>query len=86
LRRRGQAALFQPAARLHLRARPLAWAAAIADEIAEGHGPDPFPYGIEESRPTLEAFCRYAHDQGVTHRRMTVADLFPREMRGTARV
>ena len=50
---------------------PLPWAAAIADEIVAGYGPDPFPYGIEESRPTLEAFCRYAHDQGVTHRRMT---------------
>ena len=44
-------------------------------------GPDPYPYGIEESRPTLEAFCRYANDQGVTHRRMTVEELFPREVR-----
>ena len=50
---------------------PLPWAAAIADEIVAGYGPDPYPYGIEDSRPTLEAFCRYAHDQGVTHRRMT---------------
>src|SRR5262249_237580 len=65
---------------------PLAWAAAIADEITAGDGPDPYPYGIEESRPTIEAFCRYAHDQGVTHRRMTVDDLFPREVRTTARV
>ncbi len=65
---------------------PLPWAAAIADEIAAGYGPDPYPYGIEASRPTLEAFCRYAHDQGVTHQRMTVDDLFPREVRGVARV
>jgi 4,5-dihydroxyphthalate decarboxylase len=65
---------------------PLPWAAAIADEIAEDYGPDPYPYGIEESRPTIEAFCRYAHDQGVTHRRMTVEDLFPGEVRGVARV
>jgi 4,5-dihydroxyphthalate decarboxylase len=65
---------------------PLPWAAAITDEIASGFGPDPFPYGIEESRPTIEAFCRYAHDQGVTHRRMRVDDLFPREVTGTARV
>ena len=56
---------------------PLPWAAAMIDEIAAGYGPDPYPYGIEESRPTIEAFCRYAHDQGVTHRRMTVEDLFP---------
>jgi 4,5-dihydroxyphthalate decarboxylase len=65
---------------------PLPWAAAIADEIAAGYGPDPYPYGIAQSRATIEAFCRYAHDQGVTHRRMTVDDLFPREVRATARV
>jgi 4,5-dihydroxyphthalate decarboxylase len=65
---------------------PLPWAAAIADEIAAEYGPDPYPYGIAESRPTIDAFCRYAHDQGVTHRRMTAEDLFPLEVRATARV
>ena len=65
---------------------PLPWAAAIVDEIATAYGPDPYPYGVEASLPTLEAFCRYANDQGVTHRPMTVDDLFPREVRGTARV
>lgn len=65
---------------------PLPWAAAIVDEIVAGFGPDPYPYGIEESRPTLEAFCRYSHEQGVTHRRMTIEELFPREVQGLARV
>jgi 4,5-dihydroxyphthalate decarboxylase len=65
---------------------PLPWAAAIADEIAASYGPDPYPYGIAESRATIDAFCRYAHDQGVTHRRMTAEDLFPREVQATARV
>jgi len=65
---------------------PLPWAAAIAEEIVAECGPDPFPYGIEASRPTIEAFCRYANDQGVTQRRMTADDLFPREVRATARV
>jgi 4,5-dihydroxyphthalate decarboxylase len=65
---------------------PLPWAAAITDEIAAIVGPDPYPYGIAESRPTLEAFCRYAHDQGVTQARMTIEDLFPPEVRAAARV
>ena len=65
---------------------PLPWAAAAVDEITERFGPDPYPYGIEASRPTLEAFCRYAHDQGVTHRRMRIEDLFPEQVRGSARV
>jgi len=65
---------------------PLPWAAAMADEIAQAYGPDPYPYGIEPNRTTLEAFCRFCHDQGVTHRRMTIDDLFPREVRAMARV
>lgn len=65
---------------------PLPWAAAMVEEIVAGFGPDPYPYGIEANQATLEAFCRYADDQGVTHRRMTVDDLFPREVHGTARV
>jgi 4,5-dihydroxyphthalate decarboxylase len=65
---------------------PLPWAAAIVDEIANAYGPDPYPYGVEPNRTTLEAFCRFCHDQGVTHRRMTIDDLFPREVRAMARV
>jgi 4,5-dihydroxyphthalate decarboxylase len=65
---------------------PLPWVAAIADEIAAAYGPDPYPYGIEASRATIEAFCRYAHEQGVTHRRMTAEDLFPPEVRAVAKV
>ena len=65
---------------------PLPWAAAIADEIVQAQGADPYPYGIESSRATLEAFCRYCHDQGVTARRMTPEELFPREVQTSARI
>jgi 4,5-dihydroxyphthalate decarboxylase len=65
---------------------PLPWGAAIADEIAATYGPDPYPYGVEASRATIEAFCGYAHQQGVTQRRMTAEDLFPPEVRAVARV
>ena len=64
----------------------LPWIAAIADEIVQAQGEDPFPYGIEASRPTLEAFCRYCHDQGVTAQRMAPEDLFPPEVQASARV
>ena len=40
----------------------------------------------DEARATIEAFCRYAHQQGVTHRRMSAEDLFPPEVRAVARV
>jgi 4,5-dihydroxyphthalate decarboxylase len=65
---------------------PLPWAAAIADEIVQAQGTDPYPYGIEPSRPTLEAFCRYCHDQGVTARRMTPEELFPPEVQAAAKI
>jgi 4,5-dihydroxyphthalate decarboxylase len=66
---------------------PLPWAAAMVDEItATCGGGDPFPYGVEPNRPTIEAFLRYCHDQGVTHRRLTMDDLFPREVRAMAKV
>jgi 4,5-dihydroxyphthalate decarboxylase len=65
---------------------PLPWAAALADEIIATCGPDPYPYGIEASRPTIDAFCRYCHDQGVTARKMTAEDLFPPEVRASAKI
>ena len=65
---------------------PVPWAPAIAAEWNERFGADPFPYGLEANRKTLEAFCRFAHDQGVTAKRLTPDDLFPKEVRASVRV
>ena len=40
-------------------------------------GADFFPYGLDRHRKGIEAFCRYCHEQGLTSRRIGVADLFP---------
>jgi 4,5-dihydroxyphthalate decarboxylase len=58
----------------------------MSEEIVAVHGEDPYPYGIDANLPTIEAFCRYAHEQGITQRRLTPEDLFPPEVRATARV
>jgi 4,5-dihydroxyphthalate decarboxylase len=65
---------------------PVPWSAAIAGEWGEGFGADPFPYGLDANRRTLDAFCRFAHAQGVTARRVSPDDLFPKEVRASARV
>jgi 4,5-dihydroxyphthalate decarboxylase len=65
---------------------PLPWSSSLAGEFAATFGSDLFPYGIEANRPTLEAFCRFAHQQGITQRQMTPDELFPREVRVTAKV
>jgi 4,5-dihydroxyphthalate decarboxylase len=65
---------------------PVPWAASIAGEWSKGFVADPFPYGLEANRKTLDAFCRFSHDQGVTARRLTPDDLFPQEVRASVRV
>jgi 4,5-dihydroxyphthalate decarboxylase len=65
---------------------PVPWAASIAGEYAKNFGNDPFPYGLEANRKTLDAFCRFAHAQGVTAKRLTPDDLFPQEVRASVRV
>jgi 4,5-dihydroxyphthalate decarboxylase len=65
---------------------PVPWASAIAGEWSESFGADPFPYGLEANRRTLDAFCRFSHNQGVTAKRLTPDDLFPKEVRASVRV
>lgn len=65
---------------------PVPWAEALASEASKNFGADAFPYGLEANRKTLEAFCRFAHDQGVTARLMTPDELFPKEVRASVRV
>src|SRR5581483_835216 len=65
---------------------PVPWSASIAEEFGAAFGEDPFPYGLEANRKTLDAYCRFAHDQGVTVRRMTPDELFPQEQRKSVRV
>ena len=43
-------------------------------------GDDYFPYGIDKNRPTLEAYLRYMHEQGVSERKVEVEELFAPEV------
>ena len=38
-----------------------------------------WPYGIEPSRTTIEAFLQYCDEQGVTHRKLTPEELYAPE-------
>jgi 4,5-dihydroxyphthalate decarboxylase len=38
---------------------------------------DPFPYGIEENRPTWEQMALYTYQQGIAHRQFTPEEIFP---------
>jgi 4,5-dihydroxyphthalate decarboxylase len=65
---------------------PLPWTAQVAQSARALFGDDPWPYGVEPNRTTLEAFLRYAHEQGVCHRLLTPAELFPPEVAERYRV
>jgi 4,5-dihydroxyphthalate decarboxylase len=39
-------------------------------------GHDFWPYGLDANRPTLDVFLRYAHEQGLTPRRLAPEELF----------
>jgi 4,5-dihydroxyphthalate decarboxylase len=65
---------------------PLPWLYDHVQNARTTFGDDFWPYGIEANRRTLEAFVQYAAEQGVAQRRVTVEELFPREMQSRVRV
>ena len=56
---------------------PLPWLATYGAAMRDEFGGDPFPYGIEPNRPTLEQLLRYAHQQGIAHRLAEPEEVFP---------
>jgi 4,5-dihydroxyphthalate decarboxylase len=65
---------------------PVPWSHDLAGQAAALLGPDPWPYGIDQNRPTLEAFLRWAHEQGVAERALEPEDLFPASVRRRFRI
>jgi len=54
----------------------LPWLAQELEETRALMGENYWPYGIAPNRRTLEALCRYSHEQGLTQRELTIEELF----------
>ena len=65
---------------------PLPWQARFIEEVKSEFGEEFWPYGIKDNRLTLEAFCRYAYEQGVTSHHLEPEDLFPPEVQESFKV
>jgi 4,5-dihydroxyphthalate decarboxylase len=65
---------------------PLPWMAEHTAVSREMLGADFWPYGVEANRATLEAFTRYAFEQGVCHRKVEVEEMFAPEVLSSVRV
>lgn len=72
-KRISQAELFETAA-LKI---GLPWVVSASLEAQDVMGPDIFPYGVEASRPTLEAAIRYSMEQHMAVRKVSIEELFP---------
>jgi 4,5-dihydroxyphthalate decarboxylase len=53
------------------------WIVSAAQSAQEVMGPDIFPYGVEASRPTLEAAIRYTMEQHIAVRPVAIEEMFP---------
>ena len=76
-------AMCESKERARLRARDLGtlnymlpWMTADIDEIDEVFDGDPWPYGIEPNRPTLQAAMKYLTEQGIIKAPMPIEDMF----------
>jgi 4,5-dihydroxyphthalate decarboxylase len=56
---------------------PLPWLPTYGRQMADEFGGDPFPYGIEPNRTTIDLLLRYAHQQGIAHRLAAADEVFP---------
>lgn len=65
---------------------PIPWCFAFAADARAKFGDDFWPYGLEANRPTLDAYLRFAHEQGVCHRPVTPEELFAPETTASFRV
>ena len=54
----------------------LPWLPADMEEIQEVFGGDPWPYGVEPNRPTLDALVSYLHEQGLIAEKIPIEKLF----------
>jgi 4,5-dihydroxyphthalate decarboxylase len=65
---------------------PLLWADQALARTRAAFGGEPWPYGVDANRTTLEAFARWSDEQGVTHRRVAVDEMFPASVRTLYRI
>jgi 4,5-dihydroxyphthalate decarboxylase len=56
---------------------PLPWLPTYGRRMRDMFGGDPFPFGIDENRATIDQLLHYAHLQGIAHRRATADEVFP---------
>lgn len=55
----------------------LPWLPAAVEQAEAAIGPDFWPYGLKHGGDALDTFLRYCHEQKITSRRISMAEMFP---------
>jgi len=55
---------------------PLPWGSAHARRVRDLLDGDPFPFGIDENRASIEQMLLYAFQQGIAHKHVTPEEIF----------
>jgi 4,5-dihydroxyphthalate decarboxylase len=55
------------------------WLSLDQEEAQQVFGGDPYPYGLEPNRATLEAATQYSFEQGLSARKVSVEEMFAPE-------
>jgi 4,5-dihydroxyphthalate decarboxylase len=72
-KQRSVARLLDPAVSRY----PLPWLPSYARRMTDLFDGDPFPYGVDALRSTVDQLLGYAHQQGIAHRLASADDVFP---------
>ncbi len=64
----------------------LPWAVEELSRTRSLMGEDFWPYGVQQNAHVIEAMTRYAFEQGLTRRKLSAEDLFPRSTIELAKV
>lgn len=64
----------------------LPWIVQYVRSIRETFGDDYWPYGVEKNRATIEALCRFLHEQRIVDRVVSVDELFADAVTSVSRI
>jgi 4,5-dihydroxyphthalate decarboxylase len=64
----------------------LPWLIAEAEESVALMGEDFWRYGVKENAKEIDALTRYAYEQGLVSRKLTIEDLFPPSVMEVSRI
>lgn len=65
---------------------PIPWLPTTIESLLETFPEGLWPYGVEQNHHTIQAFLDFGFEQGLLQKKMTPAELFPKEVQSHVKV